>query len=68
MDRERARLGFLLVTANLFVYALFMCLEVALAPEGVGRGDILAGGLWAAFMALAIGAAYLLKQQASAID
>lgn len=45
MDRERARLGFLLVTANLFVYALFMCLEVALAHEGLGRADIIGGGL-----------------------
>jgi hypothetical protein len=64
--RERASLGFLLVAANVLVYALFFIFEVVSDHETLDRTTLLVAGLWAIFFALAIGAAHLLKGRASA--
>jgi hypothetical protein len=63
--RKRASLGFLLVVANLIVYAIFMCFEALVVHESMDRTTLAVAGLWATFFALAIGAAQLLKDQAS---
>ena len=57
---DRARLGVCLVAVNLCAYAGFMCLEIMLVPDANGR-DCEFAAMWAAFMALALGAAYFLK-------
>jgi hypothetical protein len=64
--RERVSLGFLLVAANLLVYAVFMCFEAIWVHEGPDKTTLAVAGLWATFFALAIGAAHLLKNQPSA--
>ena len=66
MRREKANLGFLLVAANLLVYALFFIFEVLMDDQSLDRTTLLVAGLWAIFFALAIGAAHLLKDRASA--
>jgi hypothetical protein len=63
--RERMRLGFFLVAANLLAYATFMCSEAVLVHENIDKGTLAVAGLWAIFFALAIEAAHLLKGQAS---
>jgi hypothetical protein len=60
--REKVRLGFLLVAANLLVYAGFMCFEAVLVHESMDGVTLEVAGLWAAFFALAIGAAHVLKK------
>jgi hypothetical protein len=66
MRRERVSLGFFLVAANLFIYAVFMCFEAVWVHESPDRTTLIVAGLWSAFFALGIGAAHLLKDQASA--
>jgi hypothetical protein len=58
---ERVGLGFLLVAANLLVYAAFMCFEAVLVHENLSWATLAMPVLWVTFFALAIGAAHVLK-------
>lgn len=64
--RVRARLGFHLVAANLFFYAVFIIYcEAMWVHQTQDTVTLTVVGLWATFLALAIGAAYFLRDQTS---
>ena len=63
---DKARLGVCLVAVNLCAYAGFMCLEIMLVPDANGK-DWEFAAVWAAFMALAVGAAYFLSASSHSV-
>ena len=67
LEGDRARIGFGLVLANVLMYFGFICLDGVLVPDSWDRVALGVVTGWVVFFLIAIGAAHLLRRQASAL-
>jgi hypothetical protein len=65
VNGSKARAGFWCVVANVLIYAGFFGFELVLIPESWDEVALRIAGGWVLFFVLAIGAAHLLRRQAS---